>query len=180
MKLRIHAIVPVTEVNGPGKRFGLWVQGCNKRCVNCYNPEAQDNSGGYEVEVSDIVSQIERTSNIEGVSISGGEPFEQSDALLELALLIKKKTNLTLLIFTSLNVKELQKYKEIVDLCDQIVLNHNHAPIVPKTDTKPYVQVSYSLPQDIELHIDKEGNLTITGFPSEEDKSILIAAITDG
>jgi anaerobic ribonucleoside-triphosphate reductase activating protein len=78
MKLRVARVVEVTEAEGPGARFALWAQGCSIRCKGCCNPEMADPRGGEELEVSALVERLERVApRIEGVTILGGEPFEQ-------------------------------------------------------------------------------------------------------
>ena len=109
MKLRIHNFIEKTSVNGPGIRFGLWVQGCNLKCPNCFNPQTHSFDSGKLYEVEDIFNKILAVNGIEGISISGGEPFLQPKPLLELVRLIKEKTNLTVLIFSGFYLSELVK-----------------------------------------------------------------------
>ena len=80
-----HWLYPV-EVLGPGKRLALWVQGCDRRCKNCISPELQGFEGTeYEVSrLTQILNHLISANNMEGVTISGGEPFEQADELLQL------------------------------------------------------------------------------------------------
>ena len=94
MKIRIHDLIPISNVNGPGKRFCIWVQGCNLNCPNCFNPTTHSFTLGSLYQIEEILQMIVSVKGIEGISISGGEPFLQSNALLELATMIKKKTNL--------------------------------------------------------------------------------------
>ncbi|WP_421696529.1 4Fe-4S single cluster domain-containing protein [Aestuariivirga sp.] len=83
---RVH--FPVTTL-GPGNRIGIWFQGCSIRCVGCISLDTWDlNRGKTTVEeVLRIVSPW--ASNADGVTISGGEPFDQPDALLNLLAQIR-------------------------------------------------------------------------------------------
>lgn len=89
MQLKIHSTIKGSYVNGPGKRFVLWTQGCNKNCPNCCNKKLQKKSGGKFVDVQELAYNI-INSGLDGVTISGGEPFNQPKALLELLQLLNE------------------------------------------------------------------------------------------
>lgn len=173
MSIRIHALITITEVNGPGKRFGIWLQGCSRKCPDCYNPDAQDVAGGYEMSIEYLYHKIISTQGIEGVSFSGGEPLEQTEALIELMTKIKENTNLTILIFTAFTMPQLKKYPSVLRLADHIVLNAKQEKEHFNCLNRPSVCLSDQLPQDIELHILENGDIQITGFPSRSEKDLL-------
>ena len=173
MSIRFHALIPITEVNGPGKRFGIWLQGCSRKCPDCYNPDAQDAAGGYEMSIEDLFHKIISTQGIEGVSFSGGEPLEQAEALIELMAKIKESTCLTILIFTAFTMPQLKEYPSVLRLADHIVLNAKQEKAYYSCLKRPSVCLSDQLPQDIELHILENGDIQITGFPSESEKDLL-------
>lgn len=81
---RVAACVDGSIVDGPGYRFTVFFQGCQRRCPGCHNPGTHEAQEGYVMRVDDIVSAIRANPIITGVTFSGGEPFEQVDALLEL------------------------------------------------------------------------------------------------
>jgi len=84
--LRIAALVPVDEAEGPGSRVALWVQGCSLRCPGCCNPQMFDPHGGREATPADVLAAVDRErGRLEGVTFVGGEPFEQAEALAEVA-----------------------------------------------------------------------------------------------
>lgn len=83
MRLRVHAIEPRSRANGPGTRTVVWVQGCTLGCAGCFNPTTWPAAGGQEMEVESIERQV-RAAAADGVTVSGGEPFEQPEALLAL------------------------------------------------------------------------------------------------
>jgi anaerobic ribonucleoside-triphosphate reductase activating protein len=85
MKLRIAGYAPDSVVDGPGIRFVLFTQGCCHDCEGCHNPKTHDPEGGDLVAISDIVDRIKKTRLIRGVTFSGGEPFLQAAALVQLA-----------------------------------------------------------------------------------------------
>ncbi len=85
MDLRIHAYEPLSRANGPGRRAVVWTQGCSIRCPGCFNPATHDPRGGRTVDTADLVQEmITQNEAIDGVTISGGEPTEQPEALLDL------------------------------------------------------------------------------------------------
>jgi anaerobic ribonucleoside-triphosphate reductase activating protein len=79
----------LSKVNGPGLRFALWTQGCSKGCKNCFNPETWRYEVYKELSPRQIFELI-KNFEVEGVTISGGDPLEQEDDLLELLFLLKE------------------------------------------------------------------------------------------
>ena len=77
----------LSKVNGPGNRFVLWTQGCSKGCSECFNPETWSTNVYKEyspIELFHIIQNFE----VDGITISGGDPLEQEDELLELLMLL--------------------------------------------------------------------------------------------
>lgn len=83
--MRIAGTVNDSIVDGPGLRFTVFTQGCPHRCPGCHNPNTHDPEGGYDVGTDEIVRQIRKNPLLSGVTLSGGEPFMQSAACLEIA-----------------------------------------------------------------------------------------------
>jgi anaerobic ribonucleoside-triphosphate reductase activating protein len=85
-RIRLAAIVDVTEAEGPGSRFAVWVQGCAIRCAGCCNPQMFDPLDGIDVDPEEILSRLDRVGRrVEGITLLGGEPFEQAEALVPVA-----------------------------------------------------------------------------------------------
>jgi anaerobic ribonucleoside-triphosphate reductase activating protein len=84
MKIAINkAHFPVT-VLGPGRRIGIWLQGCRIHCPGCVSRDTWAVDPGRETTVARVLSwcrNAARTSGFDGVTISGGEPFDQPAAL---------------------------------------------------------------------------------------------------
>ncbi len=97
---------PVTEL-GYGKRLGIWVRGCSKRCPGCISPELQDYHG-RSVSVSDIISSLPEDFFADGLTISGGEPFDQTEGLLEFVRWFTGHISDDVLIFTGYTLGELE------------------------------------------------------------------------
>jgi len=108
MRVRLHAIEPYSRANGPGLRTVVWFQGCTLRCPGCYNPGTHEPAGGYEADTEAVTAEIlARADGIEGVSISGGEPFQQAEALLELLERLAGSP-LSTLVFTGYTLAEIR------------------------------------------------------------------------
>ncbi|MGH3932250.1 MAG: 4Fe-4S single cluster domain-containing protein [Pseudonocardiaceae bacterium] len=75
---------PVT-VLGPGVRAGIWVQGCTIGCSGCVAHDTWDAEEGAEVDVAAVLDWLDCLDGpVDGVTVSGGEPFQQPAALAEL------------------------------------------------------------------------------------------------
>ena len=107
-KLRLYMTAPCSEVLGPYKRFIVWVQGCKRRCKGCIAKDSWALDGGELVEVDAIVQQIFRQENIEGITISGGEPFLQQDALCELIRKVREQKDIGVIIYTGMKYSEIE------------------------------------------------------------------------
>ena len=122
MFIRIHDFVPKTRALGPEERFAIWFQGCNRMCKGCMSPETRNVKSGHLVETEDIYKYILQQKSIEGITISGGEPFLQIDGLYELLAKICKRTTLGVMLYTGYTVTELRKLGN--DRIDEILDNY--------------------------------------------------------
>ena len=87
--LRVAGIIEESIVDGPGLRFVLFLQGCRTHCKGCQNPQTWDFDGG--TPVSAFLARIQCDPLVHGITFSGGEPFEQAQALLPLAAELKRR-----------------------------------------------------------------------------------------
>lgn len=108
MLLSIYMKCEETCALGPFKRFALWVQGCNKRCRGCVSPDAQPLDSGDSVAVSELAEEILAVPGIEGITISGGEPFLQQEALRALIDAVRSKRDLGVIIYTGMCYEEVR------------------------------------------------------------------------
>lgn len=91
MDINLHNIAYPVRSLGPGKRVAIWVAGCGRNCRGCMTPQLQDPAAGFTMNTSKLVKRLLHLQpELQGVSITGGEPFEQSDAVAE--ILTKLKT----------------------------------------------------------------------------------------
>lgn len=88
MKIAINKVhFPVTSL-GPGRRLGLWTQGCSIHCPGCASQDTWSFRDERLVDVEVLVAACRQLTNdvLDGITISGGEPFDQGEAL---ALLLR-------------------------------------------------------------------------------------------
>ncbi len=76
---------PVT-VLGPGKRIGIWLQGCTIRCRGCVSQDTWEPDPGRAMKIADLLAwcRLAAENEFDGVTLSGGEPFDQPQGLREL------------------------------------------------------------------------------------------------
>ena len=85
MQIRIAGLVPESFVDGAGVRFAVFMQGCKRHCRGCHNPQTQDLNGGTIMDTAVIIDEFKKNSLASGITLTGGEPFLQVDAAIELA-----------------------------------------------------------------------------------------------
>lgn len=89
--IRLAGLVHESITDGPGLRLAVFVQGCPHNCPGCHNPETHDPRGGRDITVLEIVRIYDDNPLLSGVTLSGGEPFEQAAALVPLARAIRER-----------------------------------------------------------------------------------------
>ena len=111
--------------NGPGIRVSLFVQGCNRHCDGCFNPETWDYSKGqiFNRRIQELFLDLGKEKKITGFSILGGEPLDQDKRMLELIKKIKERyPDKTIWMWTGHTYEDLtDKQMEIVKLIDVLV-----------------------------------------------------------
>jgi len=83
--MRIYGVVTDSIVDGPGYRTAVFTQGCPHHCPGCHNPESHDPEGGTEWTIDALEAKFTGNPLLEGITLSGGEPFEQPAACAEVA-----------------------------------------------------------------------------------------------
>lgn len=90
MHLQVAGFLEHSTVNGEGFRSVLFVSGCQHACLGCHNEAMQNKFYGESLSIEEIYKRILKNKPIiDGVTFSGGEPFDQADALAKLASLLK-------------------------------------------------------------------------------------------
>jgi anaerobic ribonucleoside-triphosphate reductase activating protein len=120
MYINIHSLIKNSRVNGPGERFVIWTQGCRKGCKNCYNPETWSHYRNNLIDIDLLVEEI-KNSSTSGVTISGGDPFEQPEELFYLLTKIKQLSlSDGVIVFSGYTIDEIRVREELRKSLDYI------------------------------------------------------------
>jgi len=123
--VRVYAIAPRITRLGPGLRFGIWLQGCPFRCDGCVVPESLPLDGGRVHRIEEIAAQITADPALDGLSVSGGEPFAQPAALAAL-LGVARDRALNTIVFSGFTLRALRhkakRDAHVADALDRIDL----------------------------------------------------------
>lgn len=179
--IRINSYIPITTVEGPGKRFSIWVQGCSLHCKGCANSAMWDKKGGTVYKVEELIDLITSYKDkIEGITFLGGEPLEQIEAVTEISKAVQK-IGLSVLVFTGYKYSELSDrndFKELTKYIDILIdgryeedkqdfsrpwvgsSNQNYYFFSDKYDE--YIITKYK--NKIEVRIDKNNKISLNGM----------------
>lgn len=148
--MKIAQLLAPVHSLGPGNRIALWTQGCSKECFGCISPEFQPHSGKNikEIELAELLILTANKTNCTGITISGGDPFEQSPALLELLKRIRPRFS-DILVYTGFTLEEINntdvKGKMCLGYIDVLIdgvyiddLNDNKSVLRGSTNQKIY------------------------------------------
>lgn len=116
--MRIAGTLPCSLVNGDGIRYVVFVQGCGHHCPGCHNQKTWDFNGGNEVEPELIANDFKRRKHLDGITLSGGDPFYQQEECLRLIELLPEGTNVW--IYTGFEYEEI-KDTELAKVADVLV-----------------------------------------------------------
>ena len=111
--MNIARILYPVEVLGPGKRLAIWTAGCPHHCRGCSNPELWSGSQKYEISIEQLeraIREIVLTSQnpVDGITVTGGDPFYQAEELPELLTMLRKISD-DILVYTGYRYEELKQ-----------------------------------------------------------------------
>lgn len=135
--IRISHVEKDTTLLGPYNRFVIWVHGCCFDCEGCLATNTKN--GAYEdIEVS-ALAQIVANSSCEGITISGGEPFLQSTALLNLIRCIKEFRDIGVIVYSGFTLAEIKQDKVMSTLLSDIDILIDGRYVKELDDNRAYV-----------------------------------------
>ena len=117
--MRIHDTIQDSIVDGPGLRFVVFTQGCPHHCPRCHNPETHDPNSGREVSVDDLIADMQKNPLLDGLTLSGGEPFSQAEDCAKLAR-AAHDMGLSVWCYTGWTLEQLQTMPEAAVLLREI------------------------------------------------------------
>lgn len=107
--MNVHGYT-ISRVNGPGLRFVLWTQGCSKGCKNCFNPLTWSNEKNKILTNDNLLELIKNFEDIDGITITGGDPFEQEYELLELLFSLRSfNFKKGIIVYTGFTIDEINE-----------------------------------------------------------------------
>jgi len=113
-----------TTALGPGLRYVIWTQGCPFDCPGCISPESHDVNAGKLVDIDALVGDIIAQKHITGLTISGGEPFLQADAVLKVLKQLKvERPEIDVIIYTGFKLEDLLSAiaQEVLSYADVLI-----------------------------------------------------------
>lgn len=130
---RLH--FPVTTL-GPGKRVGIWFQGCSIRCAGCISIDTWPSGRGITDVDRVLDAVVPWLAGADGITISGGEPFDQPEALRQLLVRLRSLTRVTTLVYSGYPFEKLASWLE------------HHRGLIDALISDPY---EHSVPQTMAL-----------------------------
>ncbi|MGI5892219.1 MAG: anaerobic ribonucleoside-triphosphate reductase activating protein [Bacillota bacterium] len=122
MKIKIAGILKESVVDGPGIRMVVFCQGCPHDCPGCHNPKTHDIKAGYWEETDSIIASFLSHKHLNGLTISGGEPFLQAEACSRIAKAVKDAGK-NIILFTGYTWQQLQEQEKINTAVKELLLN---------------------------------------------------------
>ena len=114
-----YEVVENEHLYGPGKRLLLFTQGCSLHCKGCTNQHLWTFGIGKDVTTTEILNQLD---DLEGITLHGGEPLDQAEALDKLIKKIKEQGK-SVILFTGYTYKELDSIQRQAWLSSDIVIS---------------------------------------------------------
>ena len=125
--VRVAGLIQDSIVDGPGLRFVVFTQGCDRCCEGCHNPETWDINGGTDITAEKIIAEMLGNPLTDGLTLSGGEPFSQAAECVKVASAARGE-GLNVWVYTGYTFEELltraeseQAVKELIGLTDVLV-----------------------------------------------------------
>lgn len=120
--MRIARFLQKTAAEGPGCRACVWVQGCAHRCDGCFAQSLWDPDGGSEIDVREIIRSLDKNRDaLRGITLLGGEPFDQAKELSIIAA-YAHEIGLDVIAFTGYLIEELQSRPDAMKFLDHVDL----------------------------------------------------------
>ncbi len=177
--INVHSVITLSGINGPGKRMVIFFQGCNHKCQGCFNPDTHPFIKKTEYPAESIIGMHYR-SGIEGITVSGGEPFYQRRGLLQLLRSARDVFDLSTVVYTGFSYEKLSESslcRNIFRYTDVLVDGRfEHSKKEPTTLARgstnqrfhflscKYSASDFIMDGKIELIVGTDGTVTQTGF----------------
>lgn len=190
--MRVSRVLSPVTALGPGRRVGLWVQGCDLACPGCASTDTWSPEGGLEMAVNDVAARIAALAHAEGLTgltVSGGEPFQQADEVAAVIEQVRRDCpGIDVLIFTGYPASVAQKRSpSLFESADVVVAGRYDRTLPPGgplvasanqqvhfvTDPGRERWTDDAVGSDLQVAADEEG-LSIIGLPRAGDLDRLV------
>jgi anaerobic ribonucleoside-triphosphate reductase activating protein len=196
---RVHAVEPRSRANGPGTRFVIWSQGCTLVCLDCFNPRTHPpelpppaGSAGVALGSADYQYATEQpprrlaaaaaalAGQIEGVTLTGGEPLQQPAAIAAFCSEIRAGTDLGIILLSGFTRGEIEadpaRLAAVADVDMVIAGRYNRSQHLGSglrgsankeywARTGRYRAEDFDDVPDLEIAVSADGTITFSGMP---------------
>ncbi|MBN2048381.1 MAG: radical SAM protein [Anaerolineaceae bacterium] len=107
-EINLAARVRLTHKLGPGNRAALWVRGCLTHCPGCIAPDWQEFQPEHWVGIEALADELILENEVDGLTISGGEPFLQANALSKMLRYARSKKEFNVISFSGYTLEHLR------------------------------------------------------------------------
>lgn len=154
------------ETLGPGRRWVLWVAGCSRRCPGCVADPILDSTSGETWTVAELAERILQGGEADGITFSGGEPFEQAASLAALAQSVRAGRDFSVMAYSGFTLAELRRsaqpdHHALLDQLDILVdgpfVQGRAADLLWRGSSNQRVHVLTPRHADLAAHVDGPG-----------------------
>ena len=196
--VRVGRIEHDVTVLGPGRRSVVWVAGCPLACPGCITPELWASDSGADVPVEALVAELAEHA-VDGITWTGGEPFEQAAALAEITRHIRERRHgMSVMAYSGFTRHNLERradpacsalLAQLDLLVDGRYMRARHAAVRWRGSANQVVHdlsgrhtaelAAPDVPAGMHKHVGADGALRFTGVPPVVDfRARLAAALT--
>ena len=178
---RVAELLESCSIYGPGDRFVIWLQGCTLRCPGCWNQEMWPAEGGQVWRIDDLAQLALSAKGSDGVTLMGGEPLEQADALAPFLDLIRAGGK-SVVLFTGYEPEELTEVGHLCFERSDIIVTGRYLAELRDTSigwrgsanqrihfpTGRYESYGPETREPTEVSIGGDGRVSVAGYPDDE------------
>ena len=172
---------------GKGKRIAIWVQGCSLACKACISETLQTENAGKDIEIEYLLNEIVNVKqHFKGITITGGEPFQQYQQLIAFCAFIKQKTNLEIYVFSGYYLEELYQLfpdKLFLKYIDYLmdgryekkehdnnnVRGSDNQNLYKFGNSKAVLQTTFFKSEILSYKVDEDQQIFLSGIPKENE-----------
>lgn len=177
--MKIARILYPVHVLGPGERIAIWTYGCPHACRGCANPELWNPAHVKETDEQSLRAYLEQLSargTIDGITITGGDPFYDKDSLRQLLKIVSEWTE-DILVYTGYQMEELLKWQETTDIMKGITVlidgpyveGQNNGHVLKGSDNQTIYYLKDQYKEKYESYIGKHnGKFLVENFPAKD------------